>query len=168
VPLAFPAGAPFAQGLPGGASSLNETHGDWTVTCASAGETVSCAMTQTQVNGENRQRVLAIELAAAEGGGVAGRLVLPFGLALESGVRLGIDDSAPLPALRFSTCLPGGCIVPLAFDPSVLAALDVGTAIAISATASDSGNEVKLSISLSGFRSALARLTQLVPEPSGG
>ena len=42
-------GASFsvAQGLPVGASALNETHGDWRVPCQVADQTVRCAITQT-------------------------------------------------------------------------------------------------------------------------
>lgn len=156
------AGLSHAQGLPGGASSLNETHGDWTVACVTVESAARCAITQTQVSGENRQRVLAVELAAAEGGNAAtGALVLPFGLKLDDGVTLAIDDAAPGAPLRFSTCLPAGCLVPLAFDAATVAALRAGTALRITATANDSEQDVALSVSLSGFTSALARVAAL-------
>lgn len=114
--LFFVTGA-TAQGLPGGASALNETHGDWTITCLAAEDAVQCTMVQTQVSGEARQRVLSIQFAAVDAGGSAeGVLVLPFGLRLDAGVRLAIDENGPLADRRFSTCLPVGCVVPLAFD----------------------------------------------------
>ena len=156
------AGPSFAQGLPGGASSLNETHGDWTVICATPEGNVRCAVSQVQVNSENRQRVLTVELTAAKGGNAAsGTLVMPFGLALENGVVLSIDDGAAMPALRFSTCLPAGCLVPLTFDQDALAAMRAGTALKAKAAANGSGQEVGFSISLSGFTSALARAAEL-------
>lgn len=66
------------------------------------------AVSQVQVNSQNRQRVLSVELTAREGGAAAsGTLVMPFGLALDQGVVLSIDEGEPLPPLRFSTCLPG-------------------------------------------------------------
>lgn len=160
--LALLIGGATAQGLPGGATALNETHGDWTLACVAAEGVARCAITQTQVSMENRQRILAVELTATEGGNTAhGMLVLPFGLRLESGVRLTIDEAAPLAPLRFSTCLPAGCLVPFAFDGQTTSALKAGTAISVTATADDSGQEVAFSISLSGFISALARLTEL-------
>ena len=159
--LAAPAAA-SAQGLPGGATSLNEAHGDWTVNCTAAGDAVRCAMLQNQVSNGNRQRVLAVQLAAVENGAAAdGVLVLPFGLRLDAGVRLAIDESAALPERRFSTCLPEGCVVPLAFDAATVTALRAGTALRVTATANDSGQEVAFSISLSGFTSALARAAAL-------
>jgi invasion protein IalB len=151
-----------AQGLPGGATSLNETHGSWTVVCRTAEGAVRCAMTQTQVSGENRQRVLAIELSAAEASNATnGVLVLPFGLQLESGIVLSIDEAEILPRLRFSTCLPAGCLVPLSFNGDAITTLRAGTALSVKAAANDSGQEVNFSISLSGFTSALNRIAEL-------
>lgn len=154
-----------AQGLPGGASSLNETHGDWRVACMAPADVVRCAVSQTQVQGENRQRVLAIELTAAEGGNAAGgTLVLPFGLNLDQGAVLSIDEGESLPPLRFSTCLPAGCVVPLAFNQDAVTAMRSGTALKVKVAANDSGQEVNFSISLSGFTSALARAAELTTQ----
>ncbi len=151
-----------AQGLPGGATSLNETHGDWTVTCMTAEGAVHCVLSQTLVRGENRQRVLAIELTAADNGQAAGgTLVLPFGLKLDQGAVLSIDEASFLPPLSFSTCLPAGCLIPLRFNQDAVTAMRVGTALKVKTTANDSGQEFNFSISLSGFNSALARAAEL-------
>lgn len=86
--------------------------------------TVRCAITQVRLDDENRQRILAVELAAAEGGDTAGgMLVLLFGLRPEAGATLAIDEAAALDPPRFSTCLPTGCLVPLAFDAATVLAL---------------------------------------------
>lgn len=159
--LAGAAGS-FAQGLPGGASSLNEAHGDWAVVCTTPEGAVHCSMSQTHVSGENGQRVLAVELRIAAGGGVDGLLVMPFGLRLADGVRLAVDEGAPLPVQAFSTCLPAGCLVPLSFAADTVAAFRNGTALGLKATANDTGQEVAFSISLRGFTSALARLSELL------
>lgn len=159
------AGPSLAQGLPGGASSLTETHGDWTVVCATAQEAVRCAIAQNQVSGENRQRVLAVELQATEGGSAAtGTLVLPFGLRLDDGVRLALDEAEPFQTLRFSTCMPPGCLVPLSFDADTVSALRVGSVLALKANANENGQEVALSISLNGFTSAFARAAALIAQ----
>ncbi|WP_186399062.1 invasion associated locus B family protein [Stappia sp. P2PMeth1] len=80
-------------------TSLNETHGDWTVACATRDGVARCAITQTQVSGENRQRVLSVQIAAVENGAAAeGVLVLPFGLRLDAGVRLAIDEKRRCPS----------------------------------------------------------------------
>lgn len=155
-------GTAAAQGLPGGASTLNETHGDWTVACATPEGNVRCAVSQVQINSQNRQRVLSVELTATEGGSAAtGILVMPFGLALDQGVMLSIDEGEFLPPLHFSTCLPAGCLVPLTFNADAVTAIRAGTVLKVKAAANESGQEVSFSISLSGFTSALARAAEL-------
>src|SRR5690606_7073926 len=108
----FQGGAASAQGLPGGASALNETHGDWSLACATSEAATRCAISQTLLDGPNRQRVLALDLQPGENG-MAGTLLLPFGLALSHGASLAIDEAAPMPPLPVATCLPQGCIAPL-------------------------------------------------------
>jgi len=148
--------------LPGGATSLNETHGDWRVTCATQENIVRCAVSQVQTNSQNRQRVLSVELTATESGNAAsGTLILPFGLALDQGAVLSIDEGELLPPLRFSTCLPAGCLVPLTFNADTVTAMRAGTALKVKTAANDSEQEVNFSISLSGFTSALARAAAL-------
>jgi invasion protein IalB len=152
----------FAQGIPGGATSLNEIHGDWTLSCTAPDGVAHCTISQLQLQGENRQRLLAMELTRARGdNGATGALVLPFGLRLSDGITLGLDHAAPFQRLHFTTCLPAGCLVPLAFDANLISAIGSSTALAIKATANDSGEEVALSVSMSGFTSALTRLTEL-------
>jgi invasion protein IalB len=158
-------GSVAAQGLPGGATSLNETHGDWTVACVAPEGMARCAMTQTQVRGENRERVLTIELTTNENGdAVSGLLVLPFGLNLDAGITLAIDEAAEIDPRRFSTCLPAGCLVPVAFDGNAFATLRAGTMLTVRATANGSAQELAFSISLSGFSPALDRLISLVTQ----
>lgn len=75
-----------------------------------------------------------------------------------------MDATAPGEPLRFLTCLPADCLVPLTFDAASVAALGTGTALRITATVDDSGQNVALSISLAGFTSTLARLAALSTE----
>src|SRR5262245_5086988 len=89
--------------LPGGASSLQETYQDWSLACQGSPKAV-CAVSQQQTQ-QNGQRVLAVELRKGADGGVSGNLVLPFGLLLDAGATLQIDDGQPRAPLRFSTCL---------------------------------------------------------------
>ena len=153
-----PAGA-TASSLPGGASSLNETYKDWGVVCAQYGSTKRCALSQLQSQ-QNGQRVLAIELNAPSGNTVSGTLVLPFGLALDSGVTFQIDDKPALSPIRFRTCLPAGCLVNVTFDAATLVAVRAGTALKVKAVA-DGGALANFSISLQGFSTALDRVAAL-------
>ncbi|MBZ9811081.1 MULTISPECIES: invasion associated locus B family protein [unclassified Mesorhizobium] len=156
----------FAQeaGLPGGATSLREGHGDWTVSCnvttQNGAAAKACALSQEQTDAQSRQRVLAMEVRP-NGEMVQGTLILPFGLALDQGVTLQIDDGVVLPALRFRTCLPGGCLVDLSFEGDTLAALRNGTSLKVKVVA-DGGKETNLALSLKGFPGALDRTAALL------
>lgn len=145
--------------LPGGATSLQETFSDWQVGCVVQGSVKRCAITQEQVNQQSRQRVLAAELTLA-GDKLDGVLLMPFGLALDKGVALQIDDQPATSTLRFRTCVPGGCLVPLNFDGKTVAALRVGSVLKLRAAA-DGGQDQLYTISLKGFAPALDRIAVL-------
>lgn len=154
-------------GLPGGASTLNETHGDWFVTCAvqtqADGSKIKlCAFSQQQVAGQSRQRALAIELRP-EGDSVKGALVLPFGLALQKGVTYQLDEGAVGAVQTFRTCLPAGCLIDIAFDARTVESLKVGDVLKVKATA-DGGQEMTFSVSLTGFSSAYDRIVALMEQ----
>lgn len=145
--------------LPGGASSLNETYKDWRVGCVQQGATKRCALSQVQTQ-QNGQRVLAMELNAPAGSTVTGTLVMPFGLALDSGVAFQIDDKPAMTPVRFRTCVPAGCLVNVSFDATTVAALRTGAVLKVKATV-DGGAAMPLSISLQGFAAALDRTAAL-------
>ncbi|MEP9372816.1 invasion associated locus B family protein [Mesorhizobium sp. KR1-2] len=145
-----------ATPLPGGASSLQETYQDWRVACQIVNGAKLCAVSQQQVRPDG-QRVLAVELQAAAGDTATGTLVLPFGLLLDAGVTLQIDDRQALAPLRFRTCLPAGCVVALSFDNNAVAALRAGATLNLKASAADTSQEVTLTVSLTGLAAALDR-----------
>ncbi len=160
IAAAAPAAAQTSGALPGGANSLQETFEDWTVACVQQSAGKRCAVSQQQADQQSRQRVLAIELTASSADKVAGTLILPFGLALDSGVQLQVDDAPAGPALRFRTCLPGGCLVSLSFDAAQAAALRKGAALKVNAVA-DGGKDAVFTISLKGYPAAFDRMTAL-------
>lgn len=151
------------SGLPGGASSLRETHGDWVVSCGvqvEGGRNIKlCALAQEQTDNDSHQRVLAIELKP-ENTWVSGTLVLPFGLALDHGVSFQIDDSPAGPPQKFRTCIPAGCLVPISFDAGMLAALRKGAQLKVK-TVADGGKDTQFTISLKGFPEAFDRTAAL-------
>ncbi len=147
--------------LPGGASSLQETFQDWRVACQVVEAKKLCAISQQQMQ-QNGQRVLAIELQAGPDGGGRGSLILPFGLLLDAGVALRIDDASAPPPARFRTCLPGGCIVPLTLDAAIMRGMRAGAVLTITGKASDTGQDVVFSASLKGFAAAMDRLEALL------
>jgi len=151
-------GATTTPSFPGGANSLQEAHGDWRVACEQKGK--PCTLSQQLMDSDSRQRILAIELTAPAPNSAEGSLVLPFGLVLDKGITLQIDDDAAGPALRFRTCLPAGCIVAVSFDAKTVATLRSGTTLTVKATRDD-GREIPFSVSLKGFGSALDRTAAL-------
>ncbi len=146
-------------GLPGGASSLNETFRDWTVSCILQTTTKRCVFSQVQKQ-QNGQRVLAIEMNAPVDRTVTGKLVLPFGLALASGAAFQIDDKPAMQAVQFRTCLPAGCFIDFTFDAATLAVLKTGAVLKVN-TMADGGATMPFSISLQGFGTALDRVATL-------
>jgi invasion protein IalB len=146
--------------LPGGANSLQESFQDWSIVCAQQGATKRCSMSQQQSNAQTKQRVLAIELATTSPDKGDGILVLPFGLALDNGVTLQIDDGGISAPMRFKTCVAAGCLVPISFDARTIAGLRKATTLKIKAMA-DGGTETPFSISLKGFGSAFDRIISL-------
>ena len=147
--------------LPGGASSLQESFGDWRVACVIRKSEKLCSLSQ-QHNQQNGQRVLAIELIPSGEDGASGTLILPFGLTLASGATLTVDDEPIGDALPFSTCLPAGCIVPLVLNASTVDRLNAGGTLKIGAAANTAASPLSFSISLQGFAAAMARTRELL------
>ena len=147
--------------LPGGASSLSETHGDWTVRCQVIARNQTservCAMSQVQANAQGQQ-VIGVELRPLTDG-LEGTLVLPFGLAITQRVTLSIDEADPVPA-SFSTCVPAGCIVPITANDSMVNALRTGASLTVTASNIE-GQQLKLLVPLNGFAAAAQRMEAL-------
>lgn len=153
-----------AGALPGGATTLAETHENWQLNCGEEETNIICAISQAQVNSETEQQVLAIKLRSDGAGGLSGAVVLPFGLALSQGITVGIDDQDANAALGFTTCLPVGCIVPIGFDASSIEALGDANQLNINATINDSGDPISLAITLPGMKSAVARMQEIMAD----
>jgi invasion protein IalB len=150
-----------AQPLPGGATSLQELHGDWRVACVQQEAKKVCALSQQQTNKDTGQLLLAIELQAVSADRVEGTLILPFGLALERPITFEMNGAPTASVLRVRTCLPVGCLVSLSLDPATINAMRKGTTLTIRATADGGGQEALFAISLNGFSSALERTVAL-------
>jgi invasion protein IalB len=150
-----------SSGLPGGAQSLNEEHGDWTVSCRIQDAEKLCVMAQTLADSQSGQPVLSIELATPAVDKAEGMLLLPFGLSLADGATLKVDGNALGGKWPFITCVATGCLVPVSFDASQISALRAGTELVIGALGAGAGNPVDLKISLNGFSRAANRSVEL-------
>jgi invasion protein IalB len=141
--------------LPSGAQTVAETYQDWQMVCTQPKGGKHCAVGQQQTDSKSGQRILAIELQP-QGDKADGVLVLPFGLTLDKGVALRIGETDLGPGLRFKTCLPQGCMVPVSIDAKALAALRKASALTVNAFG-DNDQPMAFSISLKGFGAALDR-----------
>ena len=152
--------------VPQGATQLREVHDHWVLTCAA--QTVDgvegwhgvVVQEQEHTQGQVRQRVLAIELQVVEKQ-VKGTLVLPFGLALQKGVALSVDEGIAT-TLPFRTNLPIGSVVDLEFDPSHVSELRSGQTLKVIVVTDEANRVVTFTIPLAGLATALDRLQGLV------
>lgn len=148
--------------LPGGATSLQEVHGDWMVACSANAKGKSCTISQQHTDSRSGQRVLAIELGApAADGGTRAAFVLPFGLQLDKGMVLQVDEAAASAPFAFKTCLPAGCIVEMTLNRQALDNWRKGTSLKLKCFAADHSSEVPMAVSLKGFAPAMDRAAAL-------
>lgn len=146
--------------LPNGAS-INETYGDWTVDCRIVDRQKQCALSQAQGNKDTGQRLFAIELRPPKDGKTEGTVLMPFGLNLDVGALLKLDDKDLGKGVRFSTCVPQGCLLPVSFPTVATDAMRKGTKLVVASLNLSSNEAVTFSISLNGFSAALARTIEL-------
>ncbi|MDX3809778.1 invasion associated locus B family protein [Bosea thiooxidans] len=157
--IAQPAAA--AATLPNGASAINETYGDWTVDCRILNGQRLCLLTQSQGNSQTGQRVFAIELRTPKEGRAEGTILVPFGMKLENGAVLRLDDKDLGQGLRFSTCLAQGCLLPISFPTVATNAMKTGKTLTVAALNLSTSEPVSFNVPLNGFAAGLERITQI-------
>ncbi|RWC89867.1 MAG: invasion associated locus B family protein [Mesorhizobium sp.] len=158
LPAAF-AQQQQAASLPNGASSLQETYQDWQLACVIQDNARVCTVTQDQTQ-KNGQRLLAVELRAAQKGGLIGTLLLPFGILFDPGVAAQIDDQPPVGPLKFRTCLPNGCVALFPIDRALMQKLKAGTELKLDVTTA-AETPLSFPVSLKGLGAALDRMVAL-------
>lgn len=147
--------------LPNGASAINETYGDWTVDCRILNSQRLCLLVQSQGNNQTGQRVFAIELRTPKEGRVEGTILMPFGMKLENGAVLRLDDKDLGQGLRFSTCLAQGCLLPISFPTVATDAMKKGKTLTVAALNLSNGEPVSFNVPLNGFAAAFDRVAQI-------
>lgn len=150
-----------AAPLPNGMTSLSETYGDWIVACQMQNDAPRCQMSQTQTDQKTQQLFMAMEVRRNSDGAMAATLLMPFGLALKSGVTLQVDEARQMVKAEFSTCLPNGCLAPISVDQPTMQALLAAKTINISAVAAQDNKPFPAKVSLNGFAAGWMRLTEL-------
>jgi len=163
--LGCSAGAALAAGgLPGGATALNEAHADWILNCQVQNGATHCAVSQQQFDKGTKQLMLSLSFNPEANGGVKGVAVLPFGLNLGKGVTFQLDSSSPTAPSAFSTCLRGGCLVPLAWPADTVKDLRGATNLKVAALGAN-GQPASFTVPMSGFGAALDRAIELGGQP---
>lgn len=158
---ANPPARPATAQLPNGASAVNEVYGDWTVDCRITDGQKLCVLTQSQGDSRTNQRVFAMELRAPKDGRAEGTILMPFGLKLDNGAVLKLDEKDLGQGLRFSTCVPAGCLLPISFPTVATDAMKGGKTLTAAALNLSSNDVVSFNMALNGFGPALDRLVQL-------
>lgn len=160
--IAKPVGQAPQVSLPGGASTLTETHGNWTVACEVKDNKKRCEFSQAIGNKKTGRRILSIELQPVGGDAARGVILAPFGLNLATGITLKVDNKEVGRPLAFTTCVDAGCVVPISFDAQTMAQVAKGNVMTVNATAAGNGQAVSLKISLKGFTAARNRAAQIM------
>jgi invasion protein IalB len=166
--LFSPAGPPLTQSdtttsiaqLPNGASSISETYGSWIVDCRLANGQKQCRLLQIQTNSQTSQRVFEIELQVPRDGKMDGTILMPFGLRLDLGAVVKLDDNVLGDGLRFFTCVPAGCLLPVSFSPFAVNAMIKGKMLTVASLYLNDA-VVTFNIPLDGFSAATARVAEL-------
>jgi invasion protein IalB len=156
-----PAKAATAVQLPNGASSISETYGELSVNCRLVEGQKQCQIAHAQANSQTGQRVFALELKTPKDGKTEGTLLMPFGLKLDSGVVLKLDDKDLGQGLHFSTCLPQGCLVPVSLPTVATEAMKKGKTLTVASLNQSNGEVVAFNVPLEGFAAATARVVDL-------
>jgi invasion protein IalB len=150
-----------AATLPNGASSINETFGNWTVECRIIDRQKQCLLSQNQRDSQTGKLLFAIALRVPRNGKTEGTILMPFGLRLAAGAVMTLDDTAFGEGLAFSTCVPEGCLLPVSFPANALDSMKEAKMLAISSLTLGNGDVVAFKISLDGFAAAIARIDDL-------
>jgi invasion protein IalB len=88
-------------------------------------------------------------------------MLMPFGLKLDAGATLTLDGEDLGSALRFATCVPQGCLLPVSFPTATVDAMKKSKTLTVASVNLGSGEMVTFKVSLEGFAAAIARIGEL-------
>lgn len=129
----------------------------WLVNCASVTGQMACEAEQTLTIKKTGQVLLKVSVRVPEKSENGAMMIqLPHGMFLPDGVTLAVDGKAAKKE-PIQTCDPKGCYVGLPLDAALLKDLESGKALSV--TFKDlKKNDIKIPVSLSGFKEAYAKL----------
>jgi len=159
---AQPAQAPANNSAPTGGPTVVQVKGvpdvpDWQKQCGrDEASNADVCVTAREFVSDNGQPVLAVAMYDVKIGNQPSnrsvRILMPFGLNLETGIRFSVDRSGYVNG-RFQVCLPNGCFAEVPVKDDVLANMKKGTTFNV-AVRNSAGAEVVFAIPAAGFAKA--------------
>ena len=148
--------------------TVSETHGDWTVYCVEVPvdeeDTTRCVMEQRldwiSEDESTAQRVLTMTLAPRQEDNLEAIIITPFGLLLNQGMQLRIDEGPPF-RMNFRTCLETGCVSVAEYSENIVREMKRGQKLFVTMVEASQGQPFQLSVSLRGFTAAHNRLIEV-------
>lgn len=143
-------------------SPIVGTYGVWQLVCQTIkaeGQSDGriCFLSQDRKQADTGQRVVLINIFAAEENKKVMRLTLPFGLELQAGVSLELDAENKVSG-KFSTCLPSGCLVPFTFNASAFQTFAGYDGASVQALRVESNQKIVINFDLEGLSEAAVAL----------
>lgn len=154
-----PQAAPAAPAAPAGPTLValkpEPSQVDWTKVCGKdpSNNREICYTTRDFVSAEQGQPVLAVAVYDIKGEPLKmARFLLPVGLMLQPGIRVGIDQGQPTDG-KYTICIANGCFAEVPLKEADLGNLKKGTEIKISVQ-NPATRVVTFQVPLTGFAKA--------------
>lgn len=157
-------GAPAAAAVapwPTGATSVNESYGDWTVSCVRPEAKIACIVVQSQGDSKTGRRKFGFELSVPKDGRAEGVILMPFGMAIEPGVTFKLDEQALGKGAPYSTCTAEGCVVPISFPSLATDGMRNAKTLTVTGQTSGKTEPSTIVVPLVGFPQAFDRAVAL-------
>ncbi len=136
-----------------GATPSRQVIGDWVIACTPLAKGhKSCNMTQTLASEKLGKTVSVFMIGRDKAGKLKGSIRLPVGVAIPSGVVVGIDSKSPF-TVPYSACHKFGCFAPFDLTEPMLGQMRKATKISAVAQ-SVSTRALNLNFSTRGFPAA--------------
>lgn len=156
APAAKPAAKPAQAATAAGSNTTPQISGpqpEWVKLCSSDPQTKKeICQTSRDLRAETGQTLASVAIREDKGGKRLMIMAIPPGMQIQPGVRVVIDQQAPVLA-KFSVCFPNVCLVETEATDTLLAAMKKGTTLNLQAL-NVQARGVVFPISLSGFGKA--------------
>lgn len=135
-----------------------QTFGGWRVQCQlDVRSRESCRAEHVVIGQDGQPELAAIAYPADAATPARLRIMPPWGVLIQAGLAIRIDDQSPL-QLPIATCLASGCMAEIVLSDGMLQAMRSGAAMQIGVISAE-GRPIATSVSLAGFSEAYARIS---------